>query len=116
MEPPRYHHLSLVLSHRSRLTSDSGTASFKPWSLVKLMGFLPEISLRNCSYVQNHAGSDLYSLIELLRHQSCLLFFGALLQERVWVISIARLRTSLPLHLRPINVLVLNDPYMEILS
>ena len=45
-----------------------------------------------------------------------LFFFGGLPQERVWVISIARLRTSLPLYLRPINVLVLNDPYMEILS
>ena len=43
-------------------------------------------------------------------------FFGGLAPERVWVISIARLRTSLPLHLRPIDVLVLNDPYMEILS
>ena len=37
-------------------------------------------------------------------------------QERVWVISIARLRTLPPVHLQPIYVVVCNDPYMEILS
>ena len=41
---------------------------------------------------------------------------GVLLPERVRVISIARLRTLPPVHLQPIDVLVLNDPYVEILS
>ena len=36
--------------------------------------------------------------------------------ERVWVISIARLCTLLCLHLQPIDVIVFDDPYMEILS
>ena len=36
--------------------------------------------------------------------------------ERVWVISIARLRTLPPVHLQPIDVVVFDDPYMEILS
>ena len=36
--------------------------------------------------------------------------------ERVRVISIARLRTLPPVHLRPIDVVVYNDPWMEILS
>ena len=37
-------------------------------------------------------------------------------QERVWAISIARLCALPHLHLRPIYVLVLNGPYVEILS
>ena len=37
-------------------------------------------------------------------------------QERVWVISIARLWTLPPLHLQPIDVIVFDDPCMEILS
>ena len=36
--------------------------------------------------------------------------------ERVWVISIARLRTLPPVDLQPIYVIVFDDPYMEILS
>ena len=36
--------------------------------------------------------------------------------ERVWVISIARLRTLPPVHLQPIDVVVFDDPYVEILS
>ena len=43
-------------------------------------------------------------------------FWGDCSPERVWVISMARLRTLPPVHLPPIDVLVLNDPYMEILS
>ena len=43
-------------------------------------------------------------------------FLGDCSPERVWVISMARLRTLPPVHLPPIDVLVLNDPYMEILS
>ena len=45
-----------------------------------------------------------------------LFFLGDCSPERVWVISMARLRTLPPVHLPPIDVLVLNDPYMEILS
>ena len=48
-----------------------------------------------------------------------LLFFfvlAILSPERVWVISIARLRTLPPVHLQPIDVVVFDDPYMEILS
>ena len=44
------------------------------------------------------------------------LFFWDFSQERVWAISIARLCTLPYLHLRPIDVLVLNGPYVEILS
>ena len=36
--------------------------------------------------------------------------------ERVRVISIARLRTLPPLHLQPIDVIVFDDPCVEILS
>ena len=54
--------------------------------------------------------------LQLYQSEVLVTLFGGLAPERVWVISIARLRTSLPLHLRPIDVLVLNDPYMEILS
>ena len=43
--------------------------------------------------------------------------FGlGLLPERVWVISIARLRTLPPVDLQPIDVIIFDDPYMEILS
>ena len=38
------------------------------------------------------------------------------LQENFRVISTARLRTLPPVHLPPINVVVCNDPNMEILS
>ena len=48
--------------------------------------------------------------------RSQLFIWGTCVPERVWVISIARLRTLPPLHLRPIYVIVFNDPYMEILS
>ena len=41
---------------------------------------------------------------------------GTLSPERVWVISIARLRTLLPVYLRPIDVIVFDGPYEEILS
>ena len=45
------------------------------------------------------------------------LFFGGTLSpERVWVISIARLRTLLPVYLRPIDVIVFDGPCVEILS
>ena len=43
-------------------------------------------------------------------------FVLGLLPERVWVISIARLRTLPPVDLQPIDVIVFDDPYMEILS
>ncbi len=43
-------------------------------------------------------------------------FYGLVAQERVWVISIARLCALLHLHLQPIDVIVCDDPYMEILS
>ncbi len=36
--------------------------------------------------------------------------------ERVWAISTARLRTLPHVHLQPIDVVVFNGPYMEILS
>ena len=45
----------------------------------------------------------------------CLLFvfvlYLGLLPERVRVISIARLRTLLPVYLRPIDVIVFDGPY-----
>ena len=46
----------------------------------------------------------------------CFCFVLGLLPERVWVISIARLRTLPPVDLQPIDVIVFDDPYMEILS
>ena len=39
-----------------------------------------------------------------------------LFAERGWVISIARLRTLPPVYLRPIDVIVFDGPYVEILS
>ena len=45
-----------------------------------------------------------------------LFLFGNRFPERYWVISIARLPTLPLLHLRPIYVIVFDDPYMEILS
>ena len=40
------------------------------------------------------------------------LFFGGTLSpERGWVIRIARLRTLLPVYLRPIDVIVFDGPY-----
>ena len=36
---------------------------------------------------------------------------GTLSPERVWVISITRLRTLLPVYLRPIDVIVFDGPY-----
>ena len=44
------------------------------------------------------------------------LFGRDLVPERVWAISIARLCALPRLHLRPIHVLVLNGPCVEILS
>ena len=41
---------------------------------------------------------------------------GCLFAERGWVISIARLRTLPPVYLRPIDVIVFDGPYVEILS
>ena len=41
---------------------------------------------------------------------------GFLFAERGWVISIARLRTLPPVYLRPIDVIVFDGPYVEILS
>ena len=46
----------------------------------------------------------------------CFCFVLGLLPERVWVISIARLRTLPPVDLQPIDVIVFDDPYKEILS
>ena len=58
--------------------------------------------------------SYLFGAVRLLFHASPL--FWHCRQERVWVISIARLWTLPPLHLQPIDVIVFDDPYMEILS
>ena len=41
---------------------------------------------------------------------------GCWFAERGWVISIARLRTLPPVYLRPIDVIVFDGPYVEILS
>ena len=42
--------------------------------------------------------------------------WGSCDPERVRVISIARLRTLPPMHLQPIDVIVFDDPCVEILS
>ena len=42
--------------------------------------------------------------------------FGISFPERVWVISIARLRALPPVDLQPIYVIVFDGPYVEILS
>ena len=52
----------------------------------------------------------------LVRHSLLSDSLWGLLPERVWAISIARLRTLLPVYLRPIDVIVFDGPYMEILS
>ena len=46
----------------------------------------------------------------------CFLGGRRCLPERVWAISIARLRTLPPVHLRPIDVIVFDGPCVEILS
>ena len=48
--------------------------------------------------------------------QRICIFLGNLSPERVWVISIARLRALPPVDLQPIDVIVFDDPYVEILS
>ena len=66
-----------------------------------------------------HSCLDLCLCVCQVRCSVKLLFFfvlAILSPERVWVISIARLRTLPPVHLQPIDVVVFDDPYMEILS
>ena len=55
--------------------------------------------------------ATLFGVISLLFYS-----FWHCCPERVWVISIARLWTLPPLHLQPIDVIVFDDPYVEILS
>ena len=47
---------------------------------------------------------------DLIGRPFCFVLFVCLVSERVWVISIARLRTLPPVHLRPIDVIVSDDP------
>ena len=99
MEPPRYGHLSKV---KKGLAPEV--------TFYSLTSFLPSIS-RVSLLCSAFAFSFSYAL-----GLPFVLFMGAVPQERVWVISIARLRTLPPVHLRPIDVVVFDDPYMEILS
>ena len=135
MEPPRYCHLSLV----SQSVSPGGTGRCKVKKSVDILprrggGYLtgvargwPVGAARRCACL---VGAE-YVTITLavmcatvmaadaaaafsLRYR--VLLWGSCDPERVRVIRIARLRTLPPVHLRPIDVVVYNDPWMEILS
>ena len=81
MDPPRYHHLSKVGK---------------------------KIGLEN-EFFSVTAFAD-YRHMPSFPSYSSFLFVEACASERVRVISIARLPTLPPLHLRPIYVIVFNDP------
>ena len=86
MDPPRYHHLSKVGK---------------------------KIGLEN-EFFSVTAFAD-YRYMPTFPSYSYLIFVEACASERVRVISIARLPTLPPLHLRPIYVLVLNDPLGDLI-
>ncbi len=115
MDPLRYGHLSaFVYFRRSRSTGVVGLApGLPPEALTgdSLTIFFLSASVLFLSLAVFAACPGIFP-------DGCSLqfFFLDLSPERVRVISIARLSASPHVHLRPIYVFVLNDPYVEILS
>ena len=101
MEPLRYGHLSAFVIFRARKT-------YK----VRELPERDTAKASNTAYITNRFSSSLPAAWPAM---ACRVG-GTCVPERVWVISIARLCMLPYLHLRPIDVIVFDDPYMEILS
>ena len=116
MEPPCYLRLIFRLRGLRRIVALVPPVRMPVW--VK-KGVLTGSSSHRRSRTF-HSCLDLCLCVCQVRCSVKLFFFFFILAilspERVWVISIARLRTLPPVHLQPIDVVVFDDPYVEILS
>ena len=74
-----------------------------------------EVRLRSPRYQAGKPYSVHLAFVILITLCNLLLFWDCS-QERGWAISIARLNALLRVDLRPINVIVSDGPYVEILS
>ena len=100
MEPPRYHHLSLLLfSCTAAIGATAGMAQER----------LGSVTLEAVHGLSTETTGPLRSIFRSL-------LSGAAPRERVRAISNARLCALLRLHLHPIHVVVCDDPIVEILS